>query len=46
MRPGVVNLLEHVATARERARREIWLVLASQVGKPARRAELDGVRPR
>jgi hypothetical protein len=29
VRPGVVHLLEHVATARERARREIWLLLAA-----------------
>jgi hypothetical protein len=43
VRPGVVHLLEHVATARKRARQETWLVLASQVGKPARRAELDAL---
>jgi hypothetical protein len=39
----VVHLLEHVATARERARRESWLLLAPQVSKPARRAELDAL---
>jgi nucleotide-binding universal stress UspA family protein len=43
VRPGVVHLLEHVATARERARRESWLLLAPQVSKPARRAELDAL---
>ncbi|MGH3869779.1 MAG: DUF4158 domain-containing protein [Pseudonocardiaceae bacterium] len=43
VRPGVVHLLEHVATARERARRETWLLLAPQVNKPARRAELDAL---
>lgn len=37
----MVYLLEHVATARERARWESWLLLAPQVNKPARRAELD-----
>jgi TnpA family transposase len=41
VRPGVVHLLEHVATARERARQESWLLLAPQVNNPARRAELD-----
>ncbi|MGB6165084.1 MAG: hypothetical protein WCF33_01085, partial [Pseudonocardiaceae bacterium] len=39
----VVHLLEHVATAREQARRETWLLLAPQVNKPARRAELDAL---
>jgi hypothetical protein len=43
VRPGVVHLLDHVATARERARRESWLLLAPQVSKPARRAELDAL---
>ena len=28
VRPGVVHLLEHVATARERARRKTWMLLA------------------
>jgi len=43
VRPGVVHLLEHVATARERARQETWMLLAPQVSDPARRAELDGL---
>jgi Domain of unknown function (DUF4158)/Transposase domain (DUF772) len=43
VRPGVVHLLEHVATARERAHRESWLLLAPQVSKPPRRAELDAL---
>lgn len=43
VRPGAVHLLEHVATVRERARRESWLLLAPQVNKPARRAELDAL---
>ncbi|MGH3684117.1 MAG: DUF4158 domain-containing protein [Pseudonocardiaceae bacterium] len=30
VRPGVVHLLEHVATARERARQETWLLLAAR----------------
>ncbi|HEY6422169.1 MAG TPA: hypothetical protein VIY28_02750 [Pseudonocardiaceae bacterium] len=43
MRPGAVHLLEHAATVRERARRESWWLLARQVNKPARRAELDAL---
>jgi len=41
VRPGAVLLLEHVAAARERARRETWTLLAPQLADPARRAELD-----
>ncbi|MDQ2791694.1 MAG: Tn3 family transposase [Actinomycetota bacterium] len=43
VRPGVVHLLEHVAAARERARRETWMLLAAQVSEPVRRAELDAL---
>ena len=43
VRPGVVHLLEHVATARERARQETWVLLAPQVSDPGRCAELDGL---
>jgi TnpA family transposase len=43
VRPGVVHLLEHVATARERARQETWMLLAPQVSDPGRCAELDGL---
>ncbi len=42
-RPGVVLLLEHVAAARERARRETWTLLAPQLADAARRTELDGM---
>lgn len=40
MRPGVVHLLEHVATARTRARAETWTRVA-HVLDPQRRTELD-----
>ena len=40
MRPGVVHLLEHVATARTRARAETWTRVA-HVLDPQRRIELD-----
>jgi len=43
VRPGVVLLLEHVAAARERARRETWTLLAPQLADAARRMELDGM---
>lgn len=43
LRPGVVHLLEHVASARERARRETWTVLAHLLTDPARRAGLDAL---
>jgi TnpA family transposase len=48
VRPGVVWLLEHVATARERARGETWLRLAHLVGGDGpevviRRRELDAL---
>ncbi|WP_349877130.1 Tn3 family transposase [Micromonospora sp. HUAS YX12] len=40
VRPGVVHLLEHVATARARARAETWTRVAHMLTDP-RRAELD-----
>jgi hypothetical protein len=40
MRPGVVHLLEHVASARTRARAETWTRVA-HVLDPQRRTELD-----
>lgn len=43
VRPGVVHLLEHVAAARERARRETWTLLAHLLTDSARRAELDAL---
>ena len=47
VRPGVVWLLEHVASARERARGETWLRLAHLVGSDGpgaiRRNELDAL---
>ncbi len=43
VRPGVVHLLEHVATARERAGRKTWTLLAHLAADPGRRAELDGL---
>ncbi|MGH3528995.1 MAG: DUF4158 domain-containing protein [Pseudonocardiaceae bacterium] len=43
VRPGVVHLLEHVANARERARRETWTLLGHLLAEPARRAELDAL---
>jgi hypothetical protein len=43
VRPGVVHLLEHVATARERAGRETWTSLAHLAAEPGRRAELDAL---
>jgi hypothetical protein len=43
VRPGVVHLLEHVAAARERARRETWTLLAHLLADPVRRAELDAL---
>jgi len=43
VRPGVVHLLEHVATARERADRETWISLAHLAAEPGRRAELDAL---
>ena len=43
VRPGVVHLLEHVAAARERARRETWTLLAHLLSDSARRAELDAL---
>jgi hypothetical protein len=42
IRPGVVNLLERVATARDRARAETWSRVEHLVD-PHRRAELDGL---
>jgi hypothetical protein len=46
LRPGVVHLLEHVATAQERgARRETWTVLAHLLVDPARRAKLEAHPP-
>jgi hypothetical protein len=46
VRPGVVLLLEHVASARERAREETWTLLAHLVNEDdgegaLRRGELD-----
>jgi hypothetical protein len=41
IRPGVVNLLERVATARDRARAETWTRVEHLVREPRRRAELD-----
>jgi Domain of unknown function (DUF4158) len=43
VRPGVVHLLEHVATVRDRARQETWMLLAPQVSDPGRCADLDGL---
>jgi hypothetical protein len=43
VRPGVVHLLEHVAAARERARRETWTLLAHQLADPVRWPELDAL---
>jgi TnpA family transposase len=47
VRPGVVLLLEHVATARERARAGTWLLLAPLIREDGtgglRPAELDGL---
>ncbi|CAM3702040.1 hypothetical protein SMNI109538_08045 [Smaragdicoccus niigatensis] len=40
--PGVVHVLEHVATARTRARAETWTVVAHLLD-PRRRAELDAL---
>ena len=40
VRPGVVKVLERVATARERAREETWMRVAPLLG-PRRRAEFD-----
>jgi hypothetical protein len=40
VRPGVVNVLEHVATARERAREETWTRVAHLLSD-RRRQELD-----
>ena len=40
VRPGMVKILERVATARERAREETWARVASLLG-PQRQAELD-----
>jgi len=41
VRPGVVNLLERVATARDRARAETWTRVEHLLREPRRRAELD-----
>lgn len=43
IRPGVVNLLERVATARDRSRAETW-ARVEHLLDPSRRAELDGLR--
>lgn len=47
VRPGVVVLLEHIASARDRARTETWLRLAHLVAEDGpgtvRRGELDGL---
>ena len=43
VRPGVVNVLERVAAARERAREETWMRLAHRARPPRRRAELDAL---
>jgi hypothetical protein len=42
VRPGVVNILERVATARERAREETWERVAPLL-TPHRKAELDAL---
>ncbi len=42
VRPGVVNVLERVATARKRARKETWERVASLL-TPRRQAELDAL---
>ena len=42
VRPGVVSILERVATARERAREETWARVAHLLQSERRRAELDG----
>lgn len=42
VRPGVVNLLEYVATARTRAREETW-TRTEHLLTERRRAELDGL---
>ncbi|MGH3529835.1 MAG: DUF4158 domain-containing protein, partial [Pseudonocardiaceae bacterium] len=43
VRPGMVHLLEHVAAARARARRETWTLLAHLLSESPRRAELDAL---
>ena len=42
VRPGVVSILESVATARERAREETWARIAHLLQSERRHAELDG----
>ena len=43
IRPGVVNILERVATARDRALAETWTRVEHLVQGERRRAELDGL---
>jgi hypothetical protein len=43
IRPGVVNILERVATARDRALAETWTRVEHLVQGEQRRAELDGL---
>jgi len=43
IRPGVVNVLERVATARGRARAQTWARVEHLLDDPKRRAELDGL---
>lgn len=43
VRPGVVNILERVATARDRALAETWTRVEHLVQGEQRRAELDGL---
>jgi len=43
IRPGVVMLLERVASARERSREQTWALVEHLVRDDARRADLDGL---